>query len=320
MTKSIQNHIIKHWKKVLEDYELVKKGHHPHFKTVKELCELYQISSKQLHKYRNRYLATGGDTKSLLPKKRGPNTWGKRTPKPIERNIVSVYRKLGLNRYELVELFEPIYKKATPKPSTMYLIVKRYQRGLRKKEKEAIKRYEKKYPGELGHIDCFFLPKSTLKPLGLKKGFMCGLCDDCTRLTYTEYLPNTKSDTVAGFLGRALSFFYRNYGIRFERILSDNGSEFIGKEFQFLCSYLKIKHSKTPPYRPQSNGKIEAFWKILNREFLHPNNYRTMKEFVYNIGEYLYHFNNHRRHGGLKYITPWGKYLGVSKIVTEILD
>lgn len=320
MTKTIQNYIIKHWGKVLEDYELVKRGHHPHFKTVKELCECYRVSRKQIHKYRNRYLDSGENVKALLPRKRGPNTWGKRTPKAIERNVVSAYRKLGLNRYELVELFEPVYKHKTPKASTMYLIVKRYQRGLRKKEKEIIKRYEKKYPGELGHIDCFYLPQSTLKPLGLKKGYMCGLTDDCTRLTYTEYLGDIKSATVAGFLGRALCFFYRNYGIRFERILSDNGSEFIGKEFKFLCNYLKIKHSKTPPYKPQSNGKIEAFWKILNREFLRPNNYTSMKELQYNIGCYLYHFNNHRRHGGINYITPWEKYLGVSNSVTEILD
>lgn len=151
--KTIQNHIIKHWKKVLEEYELVKQQHNPHFKTVKELCEFYAISPKQLHKYRGRYISEGGTIKSLLPKKRGPNTWGKRTPKMIERNVVNAYRKLGYNRYELVELFEPVYKHKTPSASTMYLIIKRYQKGLRKQDKEIIKRYEKKYPGELGHID-----------------------------------------------------------------------------------------------------------------------------------------------------------------------
>jgi len=78
MTKTIQNHIIKHWKKVLEEYELVKRRQNPHFKTVKALCEFYDISPKQLHKYNDRFLSAGGDVKSLLPKKRGPNTWGKR--------------------------------------------------------------------------------------------------------------------------------------------------------------------------------------------------------------------------------------------------
>ena len=306
--------------KILEECELVKRGQSPYFKTVRNLCEFYDLSPKQLHKYRNRYLNTGGRVESLFPKKRGPNTWGKRTPKDVERNVVSAYRRLGLNRYELVDLFEPVYKHKTPAASTMYLIIKRYQRGLRKKEKEVIKRYEKKYPGELGHMDSYYLPKSTLRALKIKKGFLCGLVDDCTRLTYIEVLFDLRCGTVAGFLGRALSFFFRNYGIRYENILTDNGSEFNGKEIRFLLSQLKIKHIKTKPYNPQSNGKVEALWKIVNREFLYPNTYVNTKELIFNLGEYLYQFNHNRRHGGLNYITPWNKYLRVSKIITEILD
>ena len=59
--------------------------------------------------------------------------------------------------------------------------------------------------------------------------------------------------------------------------MSDNGSEFVGKEFAFLLKQLNIKQVRTRPYRPQTNGKIEAFWKILNREFLHPNTYKTKR-------------------------------------------
>ena len=320
MTKHIQDHINKHWKRILEDYELVKASKHTYFKTCKELYDFYQTSAKQVLKYRNKYISLGNDVKAFLPDKRGPKNGSNRTPKHMERNIISAYRKLGYNRYELVELFEPIYKHKTPAASTMYLIVKRYQRGLRAKEKEAIKRYEKKYPGELGHIDSYYLPKSTLKPLGLKKGFMCALNDDCTRLTYSEVLSDIKSDTVAGFLGRALSFFFKNYGVRFETIMSDNGSEFIGKEFQFLLNQLKLKHIKIQPYHPQTNGKIEAFWKILHREFIYPNRFSSKQDVVYNLGEYLYQFNHYRKHGGLKFKTPWDKYLKVSKFVTEILD
>lgn len=322
MTKAIKDHITKHWKKILEDYELVKKDQHRYFKTCKDLYDFYHSSAKQVIKYRNKYLSLGGTEESLLPEKRGPKFGTNRTPKGVERDIVKAYRRLGLNRYELVNLFEPVYKHQTPAASTMYLIVRRYQRGLKKKEKEVIKRYEKKYPGELGHIDCYYLPKSTLKALNpeLKRGFLCALEDDCTRLAYTEVLKDIKSDTVAGFLGRALSFFFRNYGIRFENIMSDNGSEFVGKEFQFLLKQLNIKHIKIAPYHPQTNGKIEAFWKILHREFIYPNRFSNLKDLVYNLGEYLYQYNHTRRHGGLEYITPWEKYVKVSKIVTELLD
>ncbi len=320
MTKSIKDHITKHWRKILEDYEQVKDGNHQYFSSCRQLYEFYHTSAKQVLKYRGKFLSSGGKLESLLPDKRGPRLGTNRTSRKIERSVVSAYRRLGLNRYELVELFEPVYKHKTPAASTMYLIVRRYQRGLRKKEKEAVKRYEKAYPGELGHIDSYYLPKSLLKPLGLDKGFLCGLEDDCTRITYVEYIPNLKSDTVAGFLGRALSFFFRNYGIRFEVVMSDNGSEFVGKEFQFLLRQLNIKHKTTYPYHPQTNGKIEAFWKILHREFIHPNRFTSMKDLIYNLGEYLYKFNNYRRHGGLQYQTPWSKYLGVNKIITELLD
>lgn len=320
MTKAIKDHITKHWKKILEDYRLVKEGKHKYFSTCKELYGFYHTSAKQVTKYEERYLSNGGSEESLLPQKRGPKFGTNRTPKGIERDIIKVYRRLGLNRYELVNLFEPIYKHQTPAPSTMNLIVRRYQKGLKKKDKEAIKRYEKRYPGELGHIDTYYLPQSTLKPLFLKKGFLCALEDDCTRLSYCEVLKDIKCDTVAGFLGRALSFFFRNYGIRFETIMSDNGSEFIGKEFQFLLKQLSIKHTRIAPYHPQTNGKVEAFWKIVNREFLYPNRFTSLKELIYNLGDYLYQYNHTRRHGGLEYITPWEKYIKVSKIVTELLD
>lgn len=318
--KEIQTYLTKHWGKILEDYELVKRQRHPYFKTCKELYDFYHTSAKQVSKYYKKYLSSGGSESSLLPERRGPKLGTNRTHKGIERDIIKAYRRLGLNRYELVDLFTPVYKEKTPAASTMYLIVKRYQRGLRQQEKEAIKRYERKYPGELGHIDCYYLPQSTIKPLSLVRGFLCALSDDCTRIAYTEIIRNNRSADVAGFLGRALAFFYRNYGIRFERLMSDNGSEFRGTEFKFLINYLKIKQIFIKPYHPQTNGKIEAFWKIIHREFLSPNRFTGLKDFIGNLGEYLYRFNHERRHGGLGYITPWQKYVSVSKIVTELLD
>ena len=312
--------ITKKWQKILADYELVKRKRHPHFSTCKELYAYHDTSAKQVLKYYHRYLSSGKATESLLPRKRGPRFVPHKTPKHIERSLVSAHRRTGANRYELVRMFTPKYGAQTPAPSTAYAIVKRYQRGLRKKEKEAIKRYEKRYPGELAHADAHYLPLKTLRELGVRQGFLAALNDDCTRLTYAEYIPNLKAGTMAGFLMRAFSFFYVGYGIRFERILTDNGSEFLGKETQFILSQLKMKHSRTLPYRPQTNGKIEAFWKILEREMVQPNTYTSLPEFEHTLEHYIIHFNNYRRHGGLKYTTPWNKYLSTHKIVTEILD
>jgi len=147
--KELETYTIKHWKGILSEYELVKIGENEHFATCKDLYDFYHTSAKQVAKYRAKFLNSGKLESALLPDKRGPKLWTWRTPKGIERNIVKAYRRLGLNRYELVTLFDPIYKEETPRESTMGLIVRRYQKGLPEKVKTVIKRYERKYPGEL---------------------------------------------------------------------------------------------------------------------------------------------------------------------------
>lgn len=313
--------IIKHWGRVLEDYELVKKGQHKYFKTCKELYDFYRVSAKQVLKYHKRFLKADGNLGSLLPQKRGARLGSNRTPKHVERSIIKAYRKLGLNRYELVELFKPYYLDHTPSPITMYRITRKYP--LNKKEKQIIKRYEKKYPGELGHIDTYYLPRPTLTDMGHKrKGYLAALLDDCTRITYAEYLENIQVETVAFFILRALSWFRQVYKIEFERILSDNGVEFTTRSknkhvhlVEKLLSDIGIAHSFTKPYRPQTNGKVEAFWKILHREFLLPNRFHTEIELVKNLGAFLLWYNHERRHGGLQYITPHAKLTVVLKLL-----
>lgn len=313
--------IIKHWGKILEDYQQVKKGSHRYFKTCKELYSFYLVPAKQVLKYYKRFTQSDGNLGTLLPQKRGAKAGTNRTPKNVERNIIKAYRKLGLNRYELVELFKPYYLDHTPSPITVYRITRKYP--LNDKEKLIIKRYEKKYPGELGHIDTYYLPKPTLIDLGQKRfGFLAGLLDDCTRITYAEYMANIQVETVAFFLLRALSWFRRVYKIEFEKIMSDNGMEFTTRSknrqvhlVEKLLSDIGIKHSYTKPYRPQTNGKIEAFWKILHREFLLPNRFNTEKELLKNLGAFLLWYNHERRHGGLKYITPHAKLTEVLKLL-----
>lgn len=313
--------IIKHWGKILEDYDLVKQKKHQYFKTCKDLYSFYRVPAKQVLKYYNRFKQSDGNLGALLPQKRGARLGSNRTPKGVERNIVKAYRKLGLNRYELVELFKPYYLDHTPSPITVYRITRKYP--LNDKEKLIIKRYEKKYPGELGHIDSYYLPKPTLVDLGHKRyGFLAGLLDDCTRITYAEYLTNIQSETVAFFLLRALSWFRQVYKIEFEKIMSDNGTEFTTRSknkavhlVEKLLSDIGIKHIYTRPYHPQTNGKIEAFWKILHREFLLPNRFKTETELVKNLGAFLLWYNHERRHGGLKYITPHAKLTKVLKLL-----
>ena len=86
--------------------------------------------------------------------------------------------------------------------------------------------------------------------------------DDYSRLAYAEVLPDEKATTAAGFLRRALAF-YRRYGIQVERVLTDNGTAYRATVHALACRRLRIKHLRTRPYRPQTNGKAERFIRTL---------------------------------------------------------
>lgn len=84
--------------------------------------------------------------------------------------------------------------------------------------------------------------------------------------------------------------------------MSDNGAEFKGKlknehHFETFCKEVGVQHIYTLPYRPQTNGKIEAFWKILNREFYSPNSFTSEEDLKINFGKFLFEYNHLRRHG-----------------------
>ena len=103
--------------------------------------------------------------------------------------------------------------------------------------------------------------------------------------------------------------------------MSDNGPEFRGsaaKEhpFEVFCNEIGIRHIYTRPYRPQTNGKIEAFNRIIKDEFFYPNTFESEKDLVLNLGNFLFEYNHLRKHGGLNYITPFDKLESVTQLVS----
>src|SRR4030065_347726 len=198
--------IVKRWIPILKEYERTKAKINPRpFKYVKNLCEAHHISKKELCRYYRKWVEGGKTQEALLPATRGAKPGSRRTVKPIERNIIKAYRRFGSNRYELVLLFKPYYLDKTPSAATMDRIKSRYP--LNPSQKKVIKRYEKKVPGELAHIDLTKLPKE-----------------------------------FRGSLDREYPF-------------------------ETFCLQIGLKHYLTRPYRPQTNGKVEAFFRILEKEF-----------------------------------------------------
>jgi transposase InsO family protein len=127
--------------------------------------------------------------------------------------------------------------------------------------------------------------------------------DDCTRLAYAEVLPDEKATTAIGFLRRAVAFFER-HGITVERLLTDNGSAYRSTVHAIACRALGIRHLRTRPYRPQTNGKAERFIRTLLGGWAYGAIYRTSSERTTALDGWLWHYNHHRRHSALGHKPP----------------
>ncbi len=312
--------VLKRWLPILEEYEKTKNNVNPRsFKFVKDLCQAHHISTKELRRYYTKWIQGRKSPESLYPARRGARPGSRRTPKEIERTIIKAYRRFGSNRYELVLLFKPYYLDKTPSPATMDRIKARYP--LNESDRKTIKRYEKQAPGELAHIDITKVPKDIRCFFKIKELYAAALCDDCTRLTYTEILKDKRASTLTYFMARSLSWFKQIYNFEFEAIMSDNGPEFKGTlerehPFETMCNELGINHICTLAYRPQTNGKIEAFWKILKNEFFYPNSFESKEDLIMNLGNFLFEYNHLRKHGGLNYETPFDKLQKVTELLS----
>ena len=153
MSPAFQQVVIAKWLPVLQEYDLVKTRCSVHFPTVQALLSAYHVTKRDLYKYHARWVAAGRNPRALLPHKRVPRVRTRRTPNPIERAFIKAYRQLGCPSYELVLLFKPYYGTATPSARTIDRIKARYP--LNPEQTVRIKRYEKRYPGELGHMDSY---------------------------------------------------------------------------------------------------------------------------------------------------------------------
>ena len=127
--------------------------------------------------------------------------------------------------------------------------------------------------------------------------------DDHSRLAYAEVLADEKATTAVSFLQRALAFYGR-YGIRVERVLSDNGGAYRSVVHAIACRRLGIKHLRTRPYRPQTNGKAERFIRTMLAGWAYGAIYRSSIERTNALDGWLWHYNHQRRHSALGHQPP----------------
>ena len=178
---------------------------------------------------------------------------------------------------------------------------------------EPVRRYERAALGEIIHIDIKKLGKfsrtghrvtgdrtgqSNTRGIGWEHVHLA--IDDHSRLAYSEILPDEKRRSCLRFLFNALRFF-RNLGVRVERVMTDNGSSFRSHRYAKALRRLKIKHLRTRPYTPRTNGKAERFVQTSLREWAYARAYSTSEERAAELPIWLHRYNWHRPHGSIGY-------------------
>ncbi len=308
--KTLTINYVKKFRFLISEYELVKQKKHHRFKFVSDFYLFHGTNRQTFLKYYNRFDRNGKDD-DLLPQKRGPK-WKSRRPLPYIENKVLELRQRGLNRYEISVMLKPKLKQFTPSPSGVYNISKRFNKNrLSNKMKEEKRKIIKTKAGELAHVDCHYLSKDIVSNVK-ERLYLIAIVDDCTRITWVEIIPNIKSLTVMFASLRIFNYFKQGHNIEFKELLSDNGSEFGSKNmknpedqpYERMLMEMGVKHRYTRPYRPQTNGKVERFWKTIESELLEDMVFDSIEHLQDELSQYLYYYNNERPHQGINAQNP----------------
>jgi transposase InsO family protein len=177
-----------------------------------------------------------------------------------------------------------------------------------------ILRYEHPRPGDLLHLDIKGMTQFaevTLRGDGRLRGkhehpgFLAlhVAIDDHSRMAFTQMLPDQKAETTIGFLHSALSFF-ANHGICVRALLTDNGSSYRSTQFSQTCKSLHIRHHRTRPYTPRTNGKAERFIQTALREWAYAKHWSNSTERDAHLPPWNDYYNRERPHGSLNYKPP----------------
>jgi len=285
--------------------------------SVRAAAEAAGVSSRTAAKWLARWRSEGAA--GLGDRCSAPRRVANKTD-PSTVKLICDLRRLRFTGPEIVELLErPL--------STVCAILKR--EGLGKLGRLGLapaQRYERARPGELVHIDVKKLGRivggagkrvwggsshytgSFTDAAGRVRGkagwdFVHIAIDDATRLAYAEVLTDEQAPTAIGFLGRAIAFFAR-HGVTVQRVLTDNGSAYRSTAHAIACRALGVRHHRTRPHHPQTNGKAERFIRTLQAGWAYGAIYRSSSERTAALDGWLHHYNHHRRHAGIGRATP----------------
>jgi len=279
--------------------------------TLTKAAEAAEVSVRTARKWVRRYRVEGES--GLLDRSSRPNSSPNATPERRVQLIAALRRSTRMTGAEIAEtLAMPI--------TTVQGILTRIGLGkLSRLEQERIVRYERSRAGELVHIDVKKLGRiqggaghrvtgrkhtnptrgtHTVRRRTVGWEFCHVAIDDFSRLAYVEVLDDERATSAIGFLRRALTFF-ADHGVTVERVMTDNGSAYISTAHAIACRALHIKHLRTRPRRPQTNGKAERFIRTLLGGWAYGRIYGSSRERRAALVRWLDFYNHRRPHGAL---------------------
>jgi transposase InsO family protein len=273
--------------------------------TVSAVAAAFGVDGRTVRKWRDRFAAEGAA--GLADRSSRPHSCPSRLDGAAEAEIERLRRRERLSGPAIARrLGRPV--------STVGKALRRLGLGrLRALDAPiAVIRYEREKPGELIHIDTKKLGRidgighritgnrtgqSNKRGTGWEALHVA--IDDNSRLAYTEILPDEKKTSATAFLERALVFF-RRHGISVERVMTDNGSAYKSHLFRDTLAAKGIRHKRTRPYTPRTNGKAERFIQTSLREWLYASPYESSAQRTAAMPAWLCDYNNRRPHAALR--------------------
>jgi len=271
-----------------------------------------EVSERRAGEWVRRFRAEGDA--GLLDRSSAPRRVHNRTPEDRVEAIAAL-RRLRFTGAQIAEVFR------MPETTVSGILTRIGMGKLGRLGLEPAQSYERKRPGELVHVDVkklgrieggagwrvrdrkqhynrTFTDRDGFRRRTVGWEYVHVAVDDATRLAYVEVLPDERANTAIAFLGRAVRFF-RRHGIRVERVLTDNGSAYRSTIHALACRILGLKHLRTRPYRPQTNGKAERFIRTMLGGWAYGAIYGSSAERTAALDGWLWRYNHERPHGSL---------------------
>ncbi|NJO54107.1 MAG: IS481 family transposase [Bacteroidales bacterium] len=276
--------------------------------TPKAVSQAAGVCPRTVRKWVARFKAEG--RAGLIDRSSRPQRLYRPTPAAVVARVEALRRQRRTGRQIAAEL--------SVSAATVSRILRRL--GLNRicdlEPAEPVRRYEHAHPGDMIHLDIKKLGRfdkighritgdrtgqSNSRGVGWEFVHVC--IDDASRVAFSQIRPDEKAVSAVAFLKAAVAY-YASLGVTVSRVMTDNGSCYKSFDFRDACRALGLKHVRTRPYTPKTNGKAERFIQSALREWAYAQAYQTSERRAQELPVWLHRYNWHRPHGGIKSQTP----------------